>query len=300
MTVLSSRFLRGDLLIIVAAFIWGIAFYFQKTAMSHIGPLLFIGLRGMIAAFALLPFAVVEMRRQSPAKTSRLPNPLIRIGCIGGMTFYIAAVFQQFGLVTATVTNTGFLTAIYVVVTPFLFWLIKKKSPTAVIWLSASMALAGVWALGGGSIAEMSLGDRLVALSSVFWGLLIIVSGEAARQALPMSYTCIQFFTVGTFGLASALVFEDIILADIQLALSDVLYVGLLSTALTFGMMAVALQVVPAPRASILLSLETLFAAAAGHLLLNERLDPLGWCGAALVLIAVLLIQIPAKRSRNG
>lgn len=301
--------MRGDVLIVVSALIWGVAFYFQKTAMSHVGPMLFIGMRGLVAAVALLPFALAEQdmlpvfSRGSKSvcglKERRLgfglPEGFAPIAIAGGITFFIGASLQQVGLVTATVTNTGFLTALYVVVTPFLFWIIKRTSPSAIIWLCALMALAGVWALGGGTIIHLNGGDRLIAFSALFWALLIIVSGEAAKYEKPLSYTCIQFLTVGILGMIAALLFEHDVDQDVLQALPAVLYVGLLSTALTFGLMAIALQTVPAPRASILLSLETLFAALAGYTLLGERLDPLGWVGAALILSAVALLQFRRK-----
>ncbi len=309
MTTPNHKFMRGDLLIVVSALIWGVAFYFQKTAMSHVGPMLFIGMRGLVAAVVLLPFALAEQemlpvfsRRSKSAGTltqhrfwSGLREGLAPIAVAGGFTFFIAASLQQVGLVTATVTNTGFLTALYVIVTPFLFWVIKRIAPSAIIWLCALMSMVGVWALGGGTIINLSGGDRLIAFSALFWALLIIVSGEAAKYEKPLSYTCIQFLTVGLLGMIAALLFERDIDHEVLQALPAVLYVGVLSTALTFGLMAIALQTVPAPRASILLSLETLFAALAGYTLLGERLDLLGWFGAALILSAVAVLQYPRK-----
>ena len=301
-----SNLLRGDLLILLAALIWGVAFYFQKTAMNHVGPLLFIGLRGIVAAFALLPFAVAEQSRQRHLALSSLNNsqanqipddvfafrPVAPIACAGGCVFFVAGSIQQMGIVTATVTNTGFLTALYIVFTPFLFWIFKRKAPSNVIWLSTCLAMAGVWALSGGSVEGLTEGDMLVAVSSLFWALLIIVSGEAAKFKQPLSYTCIQFLLVGVLGLLAAFFLEVVDINSIINAAGSVIYVGLLSTALTFGVMAYALQFVPAPRASILLSLETLFAAMAGHAWLGERLSVVGWFGAILIMSAVVVLQV--------
>lgn len=279
--------LKGELLIVLAALIWGIAFYFQKTAMTHIGPVLFIGLRGAIAAVVLLPFAIMEQRR-----SVQLPGSIVAIGCLGGLIFFFAGVLQQKGLVTATVTNTGFLTAIYVVVTPFLFWVFKKKLPSRITGLSAVMAFVGIWALGGGTVGQMTTGDSLVACSSVFWALLIITTGESGKFSQPLSYTCVQFSVVAVLGITLALIVEPVNSAAIAAAAGSILYVGVLSSALTFGLMAIALKTVPAPRASILLSLETLFAAAAGYTFLGERLTVLGILGAILILSAVLILQL--------
>ena len=288
---------RGDLLILMAALIWGIAFYFQKVAMTDVGPLLFIGLRGLVAALVLSPFALAEQRRRK--STVELPGAqecsvgsVVPVALLAGLIFFIAGSVQQLGLVTATVTNTGFLTALYVVVTPFLFWIIRRQPPERITWISVVLAFLGIWGLSGGSISALSRGDVLVACSSLFWASLLVVAGQAARHAQPWSYTCILFAVVAILGLVSAFIFETVLLADIWRAIVPVLYVGVLSSALTFGVTAVAMQYVSAPRASILLSMETVFAAMAGYAFLGERLSLIGWTGAAMILSAVVLLNL--------
>ena len=267
--------------------IWGIAFYFQKTAMLHIGPLLFLGLRSVTAALALLPFALREQRRRATGTQSIVP-----IAILGGLIFSLAGAMQQFGIVTATVINTGLLTALYVVVTPFAFWLIEGRAPAGLVWLSVALSFGGVWALGGGSLGSLSTGDVLIALASLLWGLLIVVTGRSSRQAQPLTYTLIQFAVTAGVCLTLAAALEPISLIAIRDAAASILYVGLLSSALTFGLMATALQYVPAPRVSVMLSVEVLFATAAGYILLGERLTPLGWLGAAAIISAVLIVRL--------
>ena len=281
----NSNRTRGDLLVLLAAMIWGVAFYFQKTAMTHIGPLLFIGLRGSLAAIALLPLALIEQKKSNQSVKDLLP-----IALLGGILFFLAGSIQQFGLVSATVTNTGFLTAIYVVLTPFLYWLIKRQPPTLTTWIAVSLAFVGVWGLSGGSLSGMSKGDLLVSLSSIFWALLLITTGESSKWKSPLTYTCIQFSVVGVLGLLAAQWFETIDIEAIKQSAVAIIYVGLLSTAFTFALMALALKHVPAPRASVLLSTETLFAAAAGYILLGERLPMIAWVGAASIMLAVLVL----------
>lgn len=285
---------RGDLLILLAAFIWGVAFYFQKVAMLEVGPLLFLGMRGAVAALVLLPFMFREQQAVARREASRRGS-IWPWGLMAGFVFFLAGGTQQTGIVSATVTNTGFLTALYVVVTPFLFWIVRRQRPGLLTWLSVALAFVGVWALSGGSLQTLNRGDILIACSSVFWATLIIISGQASRHAQPLSYTCVQFAVVAVASIASAFMFETVELAALQAALIPILYVGVLSSAFTFGIMAIALQHVPAPRASILLSMETVFAAMAGFLFLGERLSLLGWLGAGLILLAVIVVQ----RSRD-
>ena len=194
--------LRGDLLILLAAAIWGIAFYFQKTAMTHIGPLLFLGLRTLIGALALLPFALREQRLRA---TSLSQPGLVQIAMLGGLVFFLAASIQQYGIVTATVINTGFLTALYVIATPFAFWAIERQAPSALVWIAAGLALLGVWGLSGGSLSTLSQGDSLVALAALFWGLHMVIVGKSGSFAQPLTFTCLQFALVALLALGCPL-----------------------------------------------------------------------------------------------
>ncbi len=285
---------KGDALMLVAALIWGLAFYFQKTAMSHIGPLLFLGLRSAVAVLALVPFALAEQKHRQAGGGS-----VTRFGLLGGLVFFLAGSLQQFGIVTATVTNTGFLTALYVVATPFVYWLFKRESPPRIIWVAAALSFIGTWSLGGGSIARLTEGDWLVAASATVWAVHIVITGESGKLAQPLTYTCIQFAVVAILGLSLAVVYEPIVWGAIIEAADSILYVGLLSSAFTFGIMAIALRRIAAPRASVMLSLETVFAAAAGYALLGERLTVLGWCGATLILSAVLVLRLQSVTREN-
>jgi len=255
--------------------------------MSHIGPFLFLAMRGLIAAIVLTPFARLEQRNRNHSAPNVIPWALF-----GGMLFFTAGAIQQFGIVTASVTNTGFLTALYVVVTPFVYWLYKRTPPTAQIWIAVALSTIGIWALSGGALSTFTAGEWLVAGSSLLWATFFVATGEAARCDQPITYTCVQFYFVGAVAIAFAWAFEPIVWADILLSLNSILYVGILSSALTFAIMASALRHISAPRASVLLSIETVFAAAAGYLLLGERLDALAWFGAGLILSAILVLRV--------
>ncbi len=282
---------QADLLVLFAALIWGVAFYFQKSAMAHIGPFLFLGIRALLAAAALIPFALREWQSSPSSSPSIRPFALL-----GGAVFFTAGALQQVGIVTATVTNTSFLTALYVVVTPFLLWLLRHERPGARIWLASCLAFTGIWALGGGGIGAFSSGDMLIAASSIAWSLYMVVTSASGKLAKPMQYTFIQFLVVAALALSCAGYFEEIDGAAITAAAVPLLYVGFLSTAFTFALMANVVRHIPASRASILLSTEVLFGAAAGFIMLGERLSPIGWAGAALMFCAILMIQTASRR----
>lgn len=280
--------IQADLLLLVAAVIWGLAFFFQKAAMDHVGPFLFVAARSGLAAIALAPLAFREIRRHDGIETAGLR----RAAMAGGAFFFIAAALQQAGIITATVTNAGFLTGLYVVFTPLLVWMVRGAPPGPVVWIAVLLAFVGTWALGGGTIGGFSWGDTLIAISALFWAVHLIVTGNATRYEAPITFTCVQFAVVMILALAVATLTEPIRPEALWRAAASIAFVGLMSSALTFTMLAIAMRHTPAAEAAVLVSTETVFAALAGALLLNERLAPIGWAGAGLILLAMLLVQL--------
>jgi drug/metabolite transporter (DMT)-like permease len=282
--------LNADLTLLVAAAIWGCAFVFQKSAMEHIGPLTFIAARGALAALALAPLAW----REHAQAGGTMPRGLLPIACGGGLLFFVAAWLQQAGIRTASVTNTGFLTALYVVITPFVAWGWNGKRPSTAVWPAVALSAFGTWLLGGGGIAAPSQGDMLVALSAVFWAAHVVITGRAASYGRPITFTAIQFVAVTVLAGVTLLPLETVTLAGLKGAAVDIVYVGLLSSALTFTLLTLALRHTPPSEAAVIASFETVFAASAGYLILGERLSATGWAGAALILSAILFIQLAA------
>jgi len=280
--------LSADLVLLLAAVIWGVAFLFQKSAMGHVGPLTFIAARCVLAALALAPLAMREKRAAAPAAAPGfLPT-----ACWGGLAFFIAAWLQQTGIVTATVTNTGFLTALYVVITPFMAWGWTGRPANPIVWPAAALSAFGTWLLGGGTLGAFSGGDILVACSAVAWAAHVIVTGSAGRFGRPIGYTAVQFAVSAVLATLCAALFETATADGLAGAAIDIAYVGLLSSALTFTLLTIALQHAPPSEVAVIVSLETVFAALAAYLVLGERVGAMGWVGACMIMLAVLLIQV--------
>ncbi|HEY7549501.1 MAG TPA: DMT family transporter [Hyphomicrobiaceae bacterium] len=289
--------LNADIVLLLAAAVWGVAFLFQKSAMDHIGPLAFIAARGTVAALVLAPLAWRERRRAAPPAGL----PFFGIAAWGGVAFFVAAWLQQAGIQTATVTSTGFLTALYVVLTPLIAWAWSGRVPGPMVWPAVALSALGTWLLGGGELGGFAFGDRLVALSALFWALHVVITGHAAPFGRPLAFTALQFAVVGTLAALAAAFTETTTLDGLARAAPDILYVGLLSSALAFTVLTVALQHTPPSEAAVIVSIETVFAALAAFLVLGERMPAVGWLGAALILGATLLLQVGAAlRLRLG
>ena len=284
--------LTADLALLFAALVWGIAFLFQKQAMADIGPFTFVAARAGLAAVALLPFAL----REHTAKAATVPMNFWSIGTLSGAAFFAGAILQQAGIITASVTNTGFLTALYVVITPFIAWATARKAPSVFVWPAVLLSAIGTWLLGGGTLSAFSAGDGLVALSAVFWASHVVIVGQAARHGRPIGFTTLQFVVVSLLALVGALALESATPAQLWSALPSILYVGLMSSALTFTLLTIALQYTPPSEAAVIVSLETVFAAIGAFLVLGERLPLIAWAGAAMIMAGTLVIQLGSAR----
>ncbi len=287
--------LRADLLLLFAAAIWGLAFVFQKTAMDVLDPCAFLAARAILAALVLAPLAFFEHRR---AAVPRPVQNILPIAAMAGLAFFIAGALQQYGLKTATATNGGFLTALYVVLTPPLAWLLRGTRPGPVLVPAVALSAAGTWMLGGGTFAALSYGDWLIAACAVFWAGHVLLSERGSTFDRPVLFTCLQFVVVAVLASLGAALTESVTLAALNAASGEIIYVGLLSSALTFTILTLALKYAPASEAAVIVSTESLFAALAGAILLGERLTPVAWAGATLIMAAVILVQAGPRAAK--
>jgi drug/metabolite transporter (DMT)-like permease len=242
-----------------------------------------------------------EHVRAAAGPTAPGPAPgLWSIAAWGGLAFFVAAWLQQEGIRTASVTNTGFLTALYVVLTPFVAWAWSGKLPRQGVWPAVALSTLGTWLLGGGgTLSALGYGDGLVALCALFWAVHVVITGRAAPLGRPIGFTALQFAAVAVLAGAASALLETTTWQGLAAAAPDILYVGLLSSALTFTILTVALQHTPPSEAAVIVSMETVFAAIAAYLVLGERLTAMGWVGAGLILGATLLLQLgPAIGAR--
>ncbi|MGV3490037.1 MAG: DMT family transporter [Devosia sp.] len=289
------------LLLLVATAIWGFAFVAQKSAMDHMGPLAFSGTRFLLGGLVLIPFALLELRRKA-ARPSKFGTGLwLLIGLLIA-AFLIGSVLQQVGLSMTSVTNSGFLTALYVLFVPLIAFLAMRTRPHPIIYIGAPLALVGIFYLNGGHFANFSFGDLLVVISAVFWGAHVFLIGLlSTRTGLPVFLSSLTFVATGIICLGLALGFEPNGFAGLLQTIPQLAYTGILSTALAFTLQAVAQQYVPAANAAIILSAESLFAALGGALILSERLTPVGYAGAALIFVAIILVEaVPTLQQRRS
>lgn len=288
-----SQALRADLLMLITAMIWGSVFVAQQLGMENIGPFLYSGLRFALASLVLIPVILLLQRR------SRQPSPaasrgLLLGGVIMGLALAIGINLQQVGLMFTTVTNSGFITGLYVIVVPLLGLFIGQKSSLG-IWLGASLAVVGMFLLSVGEGFTVASGDWLQLAGAFVWGIHVLLVGFFASRHDPLRLALIQLVTCAVISLALALVFETATLDGILKATPAILYGGIFGVAIGFTLQVIAQQHAIASHAAIILSLEAVFAAIAGALLLGEMLALRGYLGCALMFAGMLLAQLWPK-----
>lgn len=281
--------LQANLLLLLAGAIWGAGFIAQSTAMETLGPIWFIGLRFAVATLVALPFALAEKKRAvAPVRRAE------RLGFLfTGLALFLAAASQQIGLLTTSVTNSGFLTGLYVVFTPILTVFVLRKRPHWIIWPAAAMSAAGIFLLSGGALSALTVGDLLTILCALLWSFQMISVGVfAGRSGRPLALSAVQFAVCAVLGCAVAAVVEPISLSAVKGALPEILYAGFFSSGLAFICQNVAQRYTTAPQAAIFLSSEALFAALFGVLLLGESISPAGYAGCAIIFVAMLATEL--------
>ena len=276
---------------LLTAMIWGSAFVAQRLGMDNIGPYLYTGLRFALASLALLPLLILLQRgkRQAP-----LNRGLLLGGLSMGLVLALGINLQQVGLLFTSVTNSGFITGLYVIVVPILGLFIGQRNGLG-IWLGASLAVVGMFLLSVGEGFSVAPGDWLQLTGAFVWGIHVLLVGFFASRHDPLRLALIQFITCAVISLLLALILETATLDGIVNAAPAILYGGLLGVAVGFTLQVVAQQHAIASHAAIILSLEAVFAAIAGALLLDEVLAPRGYLGCALMFAGMLIAQLWPK-----
>ncbi len=290
---------RSNLLLLLVALIWASAFVAQSLAMRSLGSLMFTGLRFALGALAVAPFAWREWRMLRARDRQPRPRDIAHIAGLGTLLF-MGAAMQQIGMLTTTVTNTGFLSALYIPLVPMLGWLVSRHAPHWTTWLAAAGCVVGSWLLtGGGSLANFHTGDWWLIGSSVPWAVHVMLVGRAANKLHgAMLVACGQFIACGTLALILGAAIEPVSAHGIAQALGPIVYTGLLSVGFAFTLQVVAMRHARAADAAVVLSSETVFTAAFGAVFMGDRMGATGLAGCALILACVLMVQLQPIVSR--
>ena len=278
---------------LVTTFIWGTAFIAQDTGMDNIGPLTFNSARFIVGFLTILPFALFFERKKIKIEISSKSKLFIKYLIFMGISLFLGTFLQQAALQYTNIANAAFFTVFYVPLVPILLFIIYSQKIHWSIWPAIGLCVIGVYLLSDFSNSEIMLGDTLVILCSVFWALHIIFAGKFMEEFnIPMFYAALQALFVAILSIIFSLIFEEIIFSKIILESSSIIYAGALSGGVAFTLQMFAQKNIEEAPAAIIYSLEGVFAAVAGWIILEQFLDINNIIGCFLILIAVISSQL--------
>jgi drug/metabolite transporter (DMT)-like permease len=291
-----NRKVLGNVLLLLTAIIWGTAFAAQRAGMESIEPLTFTAARMWPAALAV-GFVALVTRRRSPTGTQKTDRKQTILGGICCGFFLVSAtIFQQIGIVYTTAGKAGFITAMYMLLVPVVNFVLFGKKNTWLVWLAVLIGVAGMYLLCITEGFSLTKGDALVCICAVLFTGHILCIDYFVRTCNPVEISAVQFFTAAVVATAAAFLAETPTWEKIAAAAIPILYCGLVSGGIGYTLQIVAQKFTDPTVASLLLSMEAVFAVLSGALLLNERMSGRELAGCAVMFIAILLVQVPLPR----
>lgn len=289
---------RGILSLLLATVIWGSAFIAQSVGMDYIGPFTFQAVRCALAAAFLFPLSRFMEKDKTRFWISWTAPGLWKTGCLAGAALFLAAGLQQMGLQYTTAGKAGFLTAMYIVLVPILGVFIGKRPPVTA-WVSVAIAVLGLYLLSGAGLAQITAGD-LMFVGCAFWFAVQITIIDRFGQDLDgIRLNCVQSLVCALLSAAVMRFTEDVHLQNILNCWLPLSYAGILSMGVAYTLQIIGQQAVEPTQASLLMSLESVFALVFGWLLLHERLSPGELLGCGAMFCAVILSQLPVGRKES-
>lgn len=278
----------SDLSLLFVAFIWGGGFVAVKDALNTVTPMFLMAIRFVLATIVLYVFLFKWI--------GKISKQDIKNGSVVGILLFLAFTAQTLGLQYTTASKQGFLTATYVVMVPFLFWAFYRKRPKLKVFVASFITLVGIGMIGLDGVSALNMGDYLTLLCAFFFAAHIISVEYFAKDMNVFKLAFLQIAVAAVLFVIAAFATEPIPVQLTGRAWTAIIYLAVFSTFACFTLQTVAQKYTSSSHVSIILSLESVFAALLGVLLLNEVMTPVLLVGCALIFVAILLIEVNLKK----
>lgn len=291
-----KKSLKGPICLTLCAIFWGMAFSAQSSAMDHVEPYTFVFLRSAITCLALL-ISMPLLNRLNPANNAPTASNRrhLAVGALCGAFLVLATILQQVGLVTTTTAKSGFITALYIIIVPILGIFLGRK-PRAAIWLGVLVSLIGLYFLCWQDTLNVNVGDLFTFGSAVVFAVHIQLIDRLGGNLNSIKLSAIQFGAAAVIACAVMLLFETPNIDGILACWTDILYVAIFSGALGYTLQIVGQKSTDPTLASLIMCLESVFAALGGWLVLGEALSGREIFGCALMLSASVIALLPGRK----
>lgn len=290
--------IKGSLCLLLATIIWGFAFIAQSVGMDRIGPFTFQAVRCSLAVLFLIPCSfIMEIGKCSFRESvEKWKNPTLwKVGVICGSALFVAASLQQIGLVYTDAGKAGFLTAMYIVWVPVLGSFLGHKPPVTTVF-SVIMAVLGLYLLSCVGASGINKGDLFLMGCALAFAVQIRCIDRFAGDLDGLRLTCLQALVVTIISIPFVLFTETVVLSDILACWQPLCFAGILSMGVAYTMQVIGQKSLEPTTASLIMSLESVFAVLGGWWLLNERMTLWETTGCVLVFAAVILSQVPVEK----
>ena len=286
--------IKGSVMLLFATLIWGSAFVAQSVGMDHLGPMSFQAVRSLLAVAAMAVLVFCADRDKARYFVQWKNKNLWKTGLFCGLALFVAQSLQQMGLQYTEPGKAGFITAMYIVLVP-VFGLFLGRRCGWQIWLSVALAVAGLYLLSCVDVARINLGDVMILISAAAFAVQILLIDYLAQELDGLRLNGIQFLVVMVLSSLAAALTETATWQAIVDCAVPLLFAGILSSGVAFSLQILGQQHLPPEPASLIMSLESVFAVLAGWVILGQTLRPIEALGCCLVFAGVILCQIKAK-----
>lgn len=326
---MNSKKALGNGLLLLTALIWGTAFVAQRSGMESIEPITFNAARMALSAILIGGLALImrvkrrshgasreegtisEKASEALSKDRPIKNAEVKTdtrvetratvigGVLCGIFLSVASIFQQMGLVYTTAGKAGFITAMYMLIVPILGFVLFKKKNTWLVWLAVVLGIVGMYLLCITGEFTLAYGDALVLVCAVTFSGHILCCDRFVRLGRPLEIAAIQFVTAAVVSWIAAFIAEEPTIAKLTSAAVPILYCGVMSGAIGYTLQIVAQKYTDPTIASLLMSMESVFAVLAGVIILNEQMTSRELAGCVVMFVAIVLVQIPVKKRKE-
>lgn len=287
-------------MLLTTAIVWGTGFVAQRKAMEGMSPFAFIALRFFLGCLVLLPALILKKAGKKDHKAfewKELFRGMVLPSMLPGLFLFAGTSLQQLGIMTTSASKAGFLTALYLVLVPVLGLFLGKRV-NLWVWIGVVLALVGVWFLSVNLEMTVQRGDVLILVGALFWALQILALDHLTPKLDALELSFVQFLTAGILGLVVSLFTETGPLVANPSAWGPLLYSGVVAVGIGFTLQVFGQSKVDPALASLIMSLEAVFALLGGMLFLGERLNGREWLGSAVMLAAVILVQLKGQQQK--
>ena len=287
---------------ILVAIIWGTAFAFQRVGMDHIEPITFNASRMTLSAvFVGIVSLLIGKNKTHPDDTSKrkYTRNTILGGVFCGCFLSFASIFQQMGIVYTTAGKAGFITAMYMLFVPIIGFVLFRKRNTLIVWIAVLVGVAGMYLLCMTERLRLEQGDALICICAILFSGHILCCDHFANIGNPVRISAIQFVTASVVSWIFAAVTEDPSIDKIIEAAIPIIYCGIASGGIGYTLQIVAQKYTEPAVASLLMSLESVFAVIAGTIILNERMTGRELAGCIVMFVAIVMVQIPGSNRES-